>query len=453
MHITTLLVLPALMASFSLARTNTSLTIIPGSHIAKRHPQLDSVKDLTGLFTSSCSPHYIENDTVILASSFEHWDFSASATYSSPSSFIRSAIEAWGRHAHLVLRPDDLWFTILVQMNYYMLSNAEAVRPIFVAHEGKKEIIIEDVTWDAVISRFRGQIQSKIKTKWMADWISPSFSTSTIDDELTATVLTMGLMKAYFDYTMGIICGIPSITLLGTKQDWERLQDKVERISSFGKGAEQYRDRLRPIMKRIVASFDSPAAPTTRAFWDEMVQAKQYHSDLCGDPPTQYFVSGWILGFFYWDDNEEVNRELSQGHAWRTTQATLEYDGIRYGELPLEEIPQGYATTKVKLINEHGGPDPSKPRPGFVAAGNIGKHVIHGVPEQYKVAVHALQLDTNLADSDDSHSTIQPLSGWFLAGGDLAEPEKQQRQKGTELSGDTVSAIDACVPKSPHEEL
>jgi hypothetical protein len=41
----------------------------------------------------------------------------------------------------------------------------------------------------------------------------PNFSTTQPTDHLTATVLMMGLMQAYFNYEGRIICGLPSVTL------------------------------------------------------------------------------------------------------------------------------------------------------------------------------------------------------------------------------------------------
>jgi hypothetical protein len=151
-------------------------------------------------------------------------------------SFIRGAIEAWAQHQHLVVRPDEVWFTILTQMNFYMTAHANdpSVRELFVSHEGKQDMIVEDNSWEAVLAGFKFEIQKKVKTDWLLDWILPKFSTSTENDEMTANVLMMGLMQQYFNYYGTITCGIPSVTLLGTVDDWKRLADKLERLPAFG---------------------------------------------------------------------------------------------------------------------------------------------------------------------------------------------------------------------------
>lgn len=62
--------------------------------------------------------------------------------YTSADSFVRGAYEAWARHMHFAIRPDDVWFAILSQMNCYMgnKKNAEALRHLFVDHKGKEQI-------------------------------------------------------------------------------------------------------------------------------------------------------------------------------------------------------------------------------------------------------------------------------------------------------------------------
>lgn len=78
------------------------------------------------------------------------------------------------------------------------------------------------LSWHDVIAAFGGEIQKRVKTDWLLDWITPSFTTTEETDGLTATVL-MGLMQHYFEFSGGITCGFPEVTLLGTRDDWVKL--------------------------------------------------------------------------------------------------------------------------------------------------------------------------------------------------------------------------------------
>jgi len=46
--------------------------------------------------------------------------------YSSSNGFVDTIVEAYNHHQHLKLRPDDVWFAILSQLNIYINGNAEA---------------------------------------------------------------------------------------------------------------------------------------------------------------------------------------------------------------------------------------------------------------------------------------------------------------------------------------
>jgi hypothetical protein len=76
----------------------------------------------------------------------------------------------------------------------------------------------------------------------------------------------MGLTKSYFSFYDPMTCGIPSITLLGEKADWERLERKLERLVDFGEEPTDYASRIRPLLLRIIASFDNPSSSATRDF-------------------------------------------------------------------------------------------------------------------------------------------------------------------------------------------
>jgi hypothetical protein len=42
------------------------------------------------------------------------------ANLASKSSFIRGTLEAAVQHQHLLIRPEDVWFTILTQLSFYL---------------------------------------------------------------------------------------------------------------------------------------------------------------------------------------------------------------------------------------------------------------------------------------------------------------------------------------------
>ncbi|KAK3903379.1 hypothetical protein C8A05DRAFT_32878 [Staphylotrichum tortipilum] len=345
----------------------------------------------------------------------------ASEIFPSGDSFIRGAIQAWGEHLHLEIRPEEVWFTILTQLNFYMGANAEKVRHLFVKHQGQETIYIEDYTWTAVLWRFKDEIQARVLTPWLKDWIVPDFSTSTPDDVMTANILMMGLMKAYFTYEGGIICGLPSVTLLGEKADWEKLLAKLERLSEFGEEPDAYRTRLAPILKRFVGSFDAPDSAEIRKFWSQIVFA-QYES-MCGAAPLE--ISGWITGFLFWGtDGVLINKSGTGGREGLTM------DEVNYAWHDVRRLPVGYAKAPFTM-RDFGGMEKF---PAYVAAGTLGKQIVNGPPKGYADALARAGMDAKLAVNSSSHGTIRPLSAWMLygplypPGPDLLSPYDREMQ-------------------------
>jgi len=431
-------------------------TVVLEHHEPKPHPQGEAALCLPEFFLRSC-PYEYSVKSVLHASSFGD-SSSARSTNLHPSSasFVRSAIEAWGRHSHLVLRPDDFWFQILVQMNFFMTRNGEALRHLFVSHEGEKVLKVEDVNrWDAIIEQFGEDLRNNVKTPWLADWVDPGFTTSTCDDKLTATVLMMGLMKTYFKYLSDETCGIPSVTLLGTKEDWERLMSKVERLDDFGTEPADYRRRLQPLLQRIARTFDDPSSSETKDFWDQMVHAKVKHDNMCGAPPLQYVVSGWILGFFYWNSSGRPDQRFSRGVNAMYGPGPLVYDDIQYGEASLDDLPVGYATVPVTSCDQGWT--------GWLLAGGIGKTITKGVPDAHPDGHHNnvnTQKRASIADSADDRESYARAGCWsgFLSGlpcfGHKSTSERKRKQRsGTHSFDEKQSASSLGMTDDKHSTI
>ena len=95
---------------------------------------------------------------------------------------------------------------------------------------------------------------------------------------------------SYFEYTMCLMCGIPSVTLEGEKSDWERLLTRLDKLDSFGEEPKAWAAMLRPILIRFVGAFDGEPDVD---FWSRVCH---YHSQ--GSGPS--YLSGWITAFCVW---------------------------------------------------------------------------------------------------------------------------------------------------------
>lgn len=286
-------------------------------------------------------------------------------------------------------------------MNFYMTAHADdpSVRATFVAHQGKEIIKIDGISLGNIIPKFQYEIQKRVKTPWLLEWIQPKFSTADEQDGLVANALMMGLMQGYFEYVANIICGIPSVTLRGSVDDWRVLERKLEHLPKFGPEATDYANNLAPILKRFVHTFTAPEAPETRKFWNEVVAAVP-QGGICGASP--YHVGGWINAFSHWDDKGQLLGAAGSGPEG----LVVKLDNVSYPWRDIKNFPVGFATVPLKV--EYDGVPAYN---ATILAGMVGKKISQGAPEGYGGAMK--RVGAEVMGLQDSHR-LEPVSGWFV---------------------------------------
>ncbi len=232
---------------------------------------------------------------------------------------IYSVTHAYSRHHKLILRPDDIWTAITTQFSIYVEQNAEALRKKFVSFSGKKELEVTSegtlftAPYPVLCMNMAEQIAKNIKDPSIRDWIVPNFSTTTEMDRVVGSIVLMAAMKKYFDYKMSLCCGLPEVTLLGTKEDWEELYNRAKRLpefevtgmfsSSVGSMKKWY-NLLEPVLKNFV---QSASGKPNLEWWN-----KCCHYKSGGSGPTM--ISGWITVFSVFNDSKKwVGETLGPG--------------------------------------------------------------------------------------------------------------------------------------------
>ncbi len=64
----------------------------------------------------------------------------------------------------------------------------------------------------------------------------------------------MDLVAPYFDFDLTTLCGIPSFSIEGTREDWVNIRNRIERFSEFG--LQWWVDALIPVLDEFVKIFD-----------------------------------------------------------------------------------------------------------------------------------------------------------------------------------------------------
>jgi hypothetical protein len=220
--------------------------------------------------------------------------------------FVDTLVDAYSRHHALVIRPDDVWTCILTQFSLFVngKGRAERLRHLFVAHEGKRKLTIttvgtrHSVDFGALAREMTEKIHENVVDPELRAWILPDFSTTTENDTVVASTIMMATLKAYFKYSMMLMCGLPRVTLLGTLDDWTRILHRVDKLVLYGPETTAWRNLLRPVLARFVKAFEPGYADSAENldFWQRVA-----HRESGGSGPT--YLSGWITAFCAFGDS------------------------------------------------------------------------------------------------------------------------------------------------------
>ena len=295
--------------------------------------------------------------------------------------FIMAAIAAFANHYPLALRPQHFWLMILQAIATHVDLHAEAVRSKWVAHQGKKKLLVQRDgfvlgkanDWQAVVAgkedSFLTQIGINVIPGVMAD-LAPPFSDTSVDEAIAGAVTVMDVCKSFFSFKCSTCCGFPSVTLEGSLEDWKTLRTNAESLivqRCEPKFAQDWCKSLLPLLDKIVAEYtDTPFAD--EKFWNSMVK----RGGTSGSGSRTWF-SGWFNIFFPYIEGRPnrwcVPYSPSNGYVKEGR------DGGRYGmDAPpgcdgpdVADFPKGLAEAPVTW-DYHGDEIKLKFKAGFVGA-------------------------------------------------------------------------------------
>jgi hypothetical protein len=155
--------------------------------------------------------------------------------------FLACVERAFSDHRPLVMSPDHIWLLICQGFANHVNANAETLRKQLVSFEGKEKLVVQrdDFVkgsmvndWEGVFPEFIEKMRGFMGAR--ADLLAAEFSTTGNVERAACQITMMEAMKAYIDYRVLTMCGIPEIILEGTVEDWQTLRAQARRLSEFG---------------------------------------------------------------------------------------------------------------------------------------------------------------------------------------------------------------------------
>jgi hypothetical protein len=217
---------------------------------------------------------------------------------------------AFTSHRPICLSPDIVWLTLTQGLAHHINANAKLLRSRLVRHEGKVKIIVRrddfvkgspENPWPEVFEGFSAAIREHIGEETHR-LIVADFSTTGPVERAASEVVLMDAMQAFFSYEFHTMCGIPSVTLEGTVEDWGALSQRVEEFAQLD--LEWWVKPLRPILKQLVAA---ASGDIDRAFWESIYKWRGPKGS--GSP----HLTGWVLDLFPYLSNPRGRYGSSEG--------------------------------------------------------------------------------------------------------------------------------------------
>jgi len=239
--------------------------------------------------------------------------------------FMETLMQAFDTHRAIILSPDMIWLLICQGFAQHVNIHAEELRHKFVKHQGKETISVRrddftkgklDNPWQEVFPEFTAGIRKHVGDE-LHDLVIAHFSTTGELEKAAFEVTLMDAMKKYFSYMFTTLCGIPSVTLEGTKADWELLIAKVQSLRQYE--LDWWIDELLPVLGQFAAAMDGKVDKT---FWSGIFKYIPSGRGSGAFPS----INGWCIKLFPYLSHERKNPYLSQ--------PPDEKRGLDFGDIP-----------------------------------------------------------------------------------------------------------------------
>ena len=269
--------------------------------------------------------------------------------YLGDDNFFKCMVQAYADHRPLELSPDMVWLIISQGFSRYVNAHSEEMRHLLVFHEGKMELVVNSNnnilmptgSWELLLNDFSAAIARNTKGEF-ADLMTANFSTTGLTERIASQVSLMDVVKKYFIYTnIAAACGIPSITLKGKPEDWQKVLDKARCLRKYR--LEKWSDDLVDILQEFV---EVSKGKVNQKFWQSIVKKKRVDhlvTDKSCDPDPKKMtrLDGWFLKFFP-NNQGETEASVAWNHDMPQEMVSVSFQQVLTDpatELPIDTIP------------------------------------------------------------------------------------------------------------------
>jgi hypothetical protein len=198
--------------------------------------------------------------------------------------FLTTVYLAHSQHRPLVISPDMIWLLIMQGFNHHIQLHPEKLGIGTKIKTVKVYSPESDPSWDVVVRELSQALKKKIPSKKF-DFLVPEFSTTGEKEAMAFQINMLQVFENNFAYEFYAVCGIPSITLEGGSDDWEKIIRLTAALKDYG--LDWWISELTPVLDEFLKTSNGDI---NTAFWQGIYKARGEY--------TNTYVNGWITKFF-----------------------------------------------------------------------------------------------------------------------------------------------------------
>ncbi|KAG2377530.1 hypothetical protein C9374_009046 [Naegleria lovaniensis] len=229
---------------------------------------------------------------------------------------------AYSEHYPLIVSPDHIWMMITQGLVKHLAVRPELLRSSENDQKPVKKMDIAvqmpkyitdptsmEINWEGVVDEIQQAIINDVsqnadaKKQQLLDFLDHNFSTSTRVEKVASKILMMEAFKDYYTYQNDFLCGLPSVTILGTMEDWIGMREKIQVLDEYD--MKWWRKVLTLIIDKIIKTAqEETLTEELKLFWNGIAV---FDSGSGVD-----YISGWINYFFPYDKDNRISPHFSQ---------------------------------------------------------------------------------------------------------------------------------------------
>ena len=169
---------------------------------------------------------------------------------------------------------------------------------------------IYDVNYSWFFEEIAKKIRENVKTPEYIDAITADFSLTTPVQKIVSQITLMSSVQEFFEFRMMLCCGIPSVEMVGTEDDWAKLLSKLKVLRTLLEPIQnalglstQWWAAVKDVFEKLLATYQGSP---NKDWWSRIVSRKSF-----GSGPSGY--GGWFTHFLEGTKEAIEIRDFSGG--------------------------------------------------------------------------------------------------------------------------------------------